>query len=121
MKFFALLFLFLFTIHFSTAQIEVDTAYTVMVKGHETEDAMAFILADFYSMMIKQNASGKTCRPTSMEWTFMIDAITYKTTKHEEAKELVLRAKPKDAIYIENIKLPASCFPPPSQILIRVK
>ena len=120
MKYLTLIFSLLLFSHFSQAQIEVDSAYTVMVGTHQGDSALPFLLASPDRIVVKENATGKTCPLASPSYKVFIDAIIFKATNTEELKELLKRSKPKDIIYIENIHLGSTCFKAPKQIIVRI-
>jgi hypothetical protein len=102
------------------AQIKVDTGYTILAKGvDENKNPQPFIYLN-NNMVIKENATGRTCSPVSMQFTLRINGETFRAANVKEAQKYLDRMKPKDIIYIENIKLPQDCFAPPKQIVITV-
>jgi hypothetical protein len=121
MKFFLPLFYFIAIASTTAAQIKIDTGYTVVLRGMEDKEASyAYFLPDPARLMIKENASGKTCTPLSMHWTFIIKSEIFQTTSIAEAKKHMLRLTPKDLIFLEKIVMPSGCFPPPKQIEIKI-
>lgn len=122
MKFSMLLFFFLAVFSAASAQIKIDSGYTVMSAGVEDSNmSVAFLLGDLSTLMVKENASGKSCIPVSMQWTFIINSDIFQTTSLLEAKNFLPRLKPKDLIFIEKMVLPEGCFPPPKQIEITIQ
>lgn len=121
MKFTMLLFFLFVFFSAATAQIKIDSGYTVMSAGVEDSNmSVAFLLGDLSTLMVKENTSGKSCIPVSMQWTFIINSEIFQTTNIVEAKKQLPRLKPKDLIFIEKIVLPEGCFPPPKQIEITI-
>ena len=114
----------LFTLVFANianAQIKVDSNYTILVKGiDEKLNPLGFLYGNLAALMIKENATGKVCSPASMEFTLRINNETFHVTTSIEADKYLPRMKPKDVIFVEKIKMPASCFTPPKQIVITI-
>lgn len=116
------LFLFLTGMVAKTiAQVTVDNGYTILSKDSlQKMDITQFLLADPYNMVIKENASGKTCSPTSIECSFIMKNEVYKTRHLGEIQQYLKRLQPKDKVIIEKILLPSGCFAPPRKITIEV-
>lgn len=114
--------LFLFSFAFTaSAQIKVDSNYTILAKGVEgTTNILGFIYADFNRIIIKENSTGKTCTPIAMQFTFLIGSETFHAGNAKDAQQYMNRSKPKDKIFIDHIVLPTGCFTPPKQIVITV-
>ncbi|MES2619981.1 MAG: hypothetical protein V4615_03945 [Bacteroidota bacterium] len=121
MKFSSLLLL-LFIVSAATAQIKIDSGYTVLSAGVEDSNmTVAFLLGDLNTLMVKENASGNTCIPVSMQWTFIISSEIFQTTNLVVAKSHLPRLKPKDLIFIEKMVFNPNCFAPPKQIEITIQ
>lgn len=119
-KYFAPLFLLLSFALSTAAQIKVDSNYTILARGIEGTNILGFIYADFNCIVIKENATGKTCTPVSAQYTFLIGSETFHAGNAKDAQRYMNRSKPKDKIFIDHIVLASGCFTPPKQIVITV-
>jgi len=118
----ALFILFLASVfyHTGSAQLKVDSGYTVFAKGLENKSPEPFLRADPLNMVIKENSTGKTCSPISIQCNFVLQNEFFRTSNMGEVQKYLMRLKPKDKMIIEKIVLPAGCFPPPKQITIDI-
>lgn len=105
----------------TSAQIKVDSNYTILAKGVEANtNIVPFIEWDFNRIIIKENATGKICSPASMQFTLAIKSEMFQFNNAKDAVRCMARSKPGDKIFIDKIVLPSGCFTPPKQIVITV-
>jgi hypothetical protein len=118
--------LLLMAIAFSAAksQIKVDAGYTILYKDIDEKkypDPSAFLYANPFGMVVRENATGRTCSPASIECTFTISGQVFRTRDLGEMKKYIERTKPGDKITIEKIVFPEGCFTPPKQVVVPVR
>ncbi len=121
MKLTVILCFFLLFANIVAAQIKVDSNYTVFAMGIDDKlEIFHYILRDLNRLHLKENSSGKICKPLSMHFTFIIQSEIFYTNNISKAQTFLPRMKPLDTIIIDNIVLPSNCFRPPKQIVMAI-
>jgi hypothetical protein len=121
MKYLLPLFLLLFTVHETSAQLKIDPKYALVINDSViTNGSNMFFMYNPNNMAIREIATGKTCAIVSAEWIFSIRGSIYRDTRAEDIKTHLNMCRPKDAIFIEKIKLASGCLPYPGQIAFGV-
>ncbi|HWB64680.1 MAG TPA: hypothetical protein VG603_14290 [Chitinophagales bacterium] len=116
-----LLIFFLGFVLNATAQIKVDSNYTVLYPTAAGPKAVpASYITDFNDFVIKENSTGIICKPASMQVTLLIGSEAYHPKSIKEVGPILDRAKPKDKIFLDHIKMPDGCFAPPKSIVINI-
>lgn len=122
MKFMIAAGLFLMAVVSTSAQVQVDSNYTVLAQNIVgVGDVIPFLLPDFNRLVIQDKRSGKMCRPEHMEFTFVINSEALPAPTIDVANYLAARVKPRDKIFIDKIIMPKDCFEPPKQIVLVIQ
>lgn len=122
MKLLSVLLLLLGPVAFVSAQVQVDSNYTVLAQNVVgVGDVIPFLLPDFNRLVIQDNRSGKMCRPEHMDFTFVINSEALPAPTMDVANYLAARVKPRDKIFIDKIIMPKDCFDPPKQIVLVIQ
>lgn len=114
------LFLFLFLVNETKAQLKIDSNYTLLLGDAEYKNGSFVMYYNLDSLWIKEVASGKICRLIAAEWVASMQGSVYRKKSFAEV-ERDLPMKPKDKLFIDRIVLERGCFLPPKQIVIGIR
>ena len=104
------------------AQVKIDTGYKLLNSGRPITPAVSYhylMVPD--SMQVKQLSSGKICRISSYETSFLIKGELFKANDRAAYRNCLNQVVPKDKIFLGKIVLEGCGFAPPKSAVIHIQ